>query len=67
MYHTWASVITKHAAEFTACNCNLAHEFLCLSELLYRSNMDLFAFLAVIWRHLQYLNLHSQSSSAANL
>jgi len=25
----------------------------CLSELLYRSNMDLFAFLTVIWQHLQ--------------
>jgi len=28
---------------------NFATELVCLSELLYRSNMDLFAFLTVIW------------------
>jgi len=32
--------------------CSLAYEFLCLSWLLYRSNMELFAFLTVIWQHL---------------
>jgi len=32
----------------TAYNCNLTYEFLCLSELLCRSDMDLFAFLTVI-------------------
>ena len=30
--------------------CNFANELLCLSELLYRNDMDLFAFLTVIWR-----------------
>jgi len=33
--------------------CNFTNELLCLSELLYRSTMELFAFLAVIWQHLQ--------------
>jgi len=40
--------------------CNFANELLCLRKLLYHSNMDLFAFLMVIWQHLQQLNLHSQ-------
>jgi len=33
--------------------CNFANELLCLSELLYRGNIGLFAFLTVIWLHLQ--------------
>jgi len=33
--------------------CNVSNELLCLSELLYHSNMDLLAFLTVIWQHLQ--------------
>jgi len=32
---------------------NFANERLCLLELLYRSNMDLFAFQTVIWQNLQ--------------
>jgi len=35
---------------------NLAYELLYSSELLYRSNIELFAFLKVIWRHLLYNN-----------
>jgi len=37
----------------------IAVEFLCFSELLYRSNISLFAFLTVIWQNLQYLSLRS--------
>jgi len=33
--------------------CNFANELLFLSELLYRSNMNLFASLKVIWQNLQ--------------
>jgi len=52
--HTWASVITKCSSEYTAyIYCNLAYEFLSLTELLYRRNMELFEFLTVIWQRLQ--------------
>ena len=34
--------------------CNLVNELVCLSELLYRNNMDMFAFLMVVWQNLQY-------------
>jgi len=34
--------------------CNFANELVCLSELLYRNNMDMFAFLMVDWQNLQY-------------
>jgi len=34
--------------------CNFANELVCLSEFLYRNNMDLFAFLMVVWEKLQY-------------
>ena len=34
--------------------CNFANELVCLSELLYRNNMDMFAFLMVVWQNLQY-------------
>ena len=34
--------------------CNFENELVCLSELLYRNNMDLFAFLMVVWKNLQY-------------
>ena len=46
---------------------NSANEHLCVSELLCQSNMDLFAFLTVIWQHSQWLNLRSRCTSAANL
>jgi len=48
-------------------HCNFADKLLCLSGLLYRSNMDLFGFLTVIWRNLQQLNIYSQSPFVANL
>jgi len=34
--------------------CNFANELVCLPELLYRNNMDMFAFLMVVWQNLQY-------------
>jgi len=46
--------------------CNLAYELLCLSHL-YRSKMELFAFLTVIWQYLQQLTLHSQCSAASGV
>ena len=47
--------------------CNFDNELLCLLELLYRSNMDLFVFLTVIWQLSQQLNLDWQCPSVANL
>jgi len=34
--------------------CNFADELVCLSELLYRNNMNLFTFLIVVWQNLRY-------------
>jgi len=49
--------------------CNIANELLSLSQLLYRSYKDLFAFLTVIWQHLKKLDLQTQlyCSSTAKL
>jgi len=49
IFHTWASVITERAVDIY---CDLAYELLCLSELLYRTNIE-FAFLMVISQYLQ--------------
>jgi len=46
--------------------CNSANELLCLSELSYPRNMDLFAFLTVMWQHVTAINLHSQCPSVPN-
>ena len=45
---------------------NFVNKLVCLSELLYRNNMDMFAFLMVVWQNLQYENPHSQRPCAAN-
>ena len=49
IYHIWTS---QNVLANTYCN--FANELVCLSELLYRNNMDMFAFLMVVWQNLQY-------------